>query len=116
MSHHHAGAQAPWLATSSQDTKHRSPYSPNPDQLRDTPQIAVLAALSATLTQASAALVAWDPELDRGPLDATAYPQSASRHLLLASTVIALMAALDTALDCYCDALVNQDEDAEIPF
>ena len=113
---HPPPAQAPWLNTPSQVAKTPSPYSPDPDQLRDTPQLAVLAALSATLRQASCALVAWDVELDRGPLDGTGYPHSSPRHRLLASTVIALISALDTALDCYCHALVNQDEDGEVPF
>jgi hypothetical protein len=111
--------QAPWPTPSGHIAKLRNPYSPNPDQLRETPQLAVLAALSATLRQASSALVAWDAELDRGPLDGSAYPHSVSRHLLLASTVVALISALDSALDCYCYALVNQDGDddeQEIPF
>lgn len=112
----HPPAQAPWLNTPSRVAKTPSPYSPDPDQLRDTPQLAVLAALSATLRQASCALVAWDAELDRGPLDGTVYPHSAPRHRLLATTVVALISALDTALDCYCHALVNQGEDQETPF
>jgi hypothetical protein len=112
----HPPEQTPWLNRSSQIIDRRNFFAANPDELRDTPQLAVLAALSATLTQASAALVAWDPELDRGPLDATVYPPSAPQHLLLATTVLGLINALDTALDCYCHALVNRHEDPGIPF
>jgi hypothetical protein len=108
--------QAPWLNMPSRGAKTPSPYSPDPDQLRDTPHLAVLAALSATLRQASCALVAWDVDLDRGPLDGSVYPHSASRHRLLATTVVALISALDAALDCYCHALVNQVDDDGIPF
>jgi hypothetical protein len=90
---------------------------PTPEELVETPELAILAALDDTLALTLRALVAAHPQL--ADPECPYWARHASAKSVAADRILKASRPLSTAIEAYCGAAAvrrKRDDDPDIPF